>query len=92
MLIKYHKEAFHEGEKDSCDDCYYQTGWKAHIKMYNFGCLKLTALKKLNRVKTIIGMYYDSYLFEIKGIVISNVSIFSEYSGAARGWIKIPLD
>ena len=66
MLIKYHREAFHEGEKYSCDDCYYQTGWKAQIEMYNFGCLKLTTLKKFNRVKTIIGMYNDSYLFNIE--------------------------
>ena len=35
---------------------------KSKFKMYNFGCLKLTALKKINRVKIIIGMYYDSYL------------------------------
>ena len=33
QCFKSHKEAFHEGEKDLCDDCYYQTGWKAHIKM-----------------------------------------------------------
>ena len=66
MLIKSHKEAFHEGGKDSCDDCYYETGWKEQIKLYNFGCLKLTALKKINRVKIIIGMYCDSYLIKIK--------------------------
>ena len=35
-------------------------------KMYNFGCLKLTALKKINKVKIIIGMYCDSYLIKIK--------------------------
>ena len=39
---------------------------KSKFKMYNFGCLKLTALKKINRVKIIIGMYYDSYLIKIK--------------------------
>ena len=66
MLIKSHKEAFHEWEKDSCDDCYYETGWKEQIKMFNFACLKLIALKKINRVKIIIGMYCDSYLIKIK--------------------------
>ena len=37
---------------------------KSKFKMYNFGCLKLTALIKINRVKIIIGMYYDSYLIK----------------------------
>ena len=45
-VIKSHKKTVHEGEEDSCGDCYYQTGWKEHLKMHNLGCLKLTTQKK----------------------------------------------
>ena len=33
--------------------------------MHNLGCLKLTTQKSFTRVKIIIGMYFDSYLFKI---------------------------
>ena len=39
MRLKFHKEAVHEGEKDSCDGCYYQSGWKEHLKMHDLSCL-----------------------------------------------------
>ena len=66
MWLKSHKKAVHEGEEDSCGDCYYETGWKEHLKMHNLGCLKLTTQKKFIQSKLIIEIYYDSYLFKLK--------------------------
>ena len=41
-MIKFLKEAVHEGEEDSCDGCLHQSGWKEHLKLQNLDCFKLT--------------------------------------------------
>ena len=46
MFIKSHKEAYHEGEKDSCDDCYYETGWKKQILNVQLWLLKVDSTEK----------------------------------------------
>ena len=56
QCFKSHKEAVHEWEKDSCDDCYYQTEWKEHLKKHNLPCFKKTTQKEINQ------MYYECYL------------------------------
>ena len=52
-VIKVYKEAVHDGERDSCDGCYHQSGWKEHLKMHNLSCLKLTTQQKFNQRENI---------------------------------------